>query len=112
MECLEEMLRANMRQIARPRYMVQDGDKITIDAESRELKLGISKAELKRRTASWKKPKPNYTTGVLAKYAHLTTGLASSTHNGIITVNSDECNTVSTYLSDCPRDCSRYIEEL
>ena len=35
--------------------MVQDGDKITIDAESRELKLGISKAELKRRTASWKK---------------------------------------------------------
>jgi dihydroxy-acid dehydratase len=56
-----------------PLAMVQDGDKITIDAESRELKLGTSKAELKRRTASWKKPKPNYTTGVLAKYAHLTT---------------------------------------
>ncbi len=56
-----------------PLAMVEDGDKITIDAKSRELKLGISKAELKRRTASWKKPKPNYTTGVLAKYAHLTT---------------------------------------
>ncbi len=56
-----------------PLAMVRDGDSITIDAESRELKLGISKAELKQRTESWKKPKPNYTTGVLAKYAHLTT---------------------------------------
>ena len=41
-----------------PLAMVQDGDKITIDAESRELKLGISKAELKRRTASRKSPSP------------------------------------------------------
>ena len=56
-----------------PLAMVRGGDKITIDAKSRELKLGISKAELKRRTESWKNPKPNYTTGVLAKYAHLTT---------------------------------------
>ena len=56
-----------------PLAMVRDGDSITIDAESRKLKLGISKAELKRRTESWKKPEPNYTTGVLAKYAHLTT---------------------------------------
>ena len=53
--------------------MVRDGDKITIDAESRQLKLAITKAELKRRTQAWRKPKPRYTTGVLAKYAHLTT---------------------------------------
>ena len=39
-----------------PLAMVEDGDKITIDAESRELKLGISKAELKRRTALGKSP--------------------------------------------------------
>ena len=56
-----------------PLAMVREGDEITIDAKSRELKLGISKAELKRRTEAWKKPKPNYTAGVLAKYAHLTT---------------------------------------
>ena len=53
--------------------MVKDGDQITIDAESRQLKLGISKAELKRRTEAWVKPKPRYTKGVLAKYAHLVT---------------------------------------
>ena len=53
--------------------MVQDGDQITIDAKSRELNLGISKAEIKRRTEAWRKPKPRYTKGVLAKYTHLVT---------------------------------------
>ena len=52
---------------------MQNGDKITIDAKSRELKLGISKAKLKRRREVWRKPKPRYTKGVLAKYAHLVT---------------------------------------
>jgi dihydroxy-acid dehydratase len=56
-----------------PLAMINDGDKITIDAETRELKLGISKAELKRRTGAWCQPKPRYTAGVLAKYAHLVT---------------------------------------
>ena len=56
-----------------PLAMVKDGDQITIDAESRQLKLGISKAELKRRTEAWIKPKARYTKGVLAKYAHLVT---------------------------------------
>ena len=56
-----------------PLAMVENGDKITIDAKKHELKIGISKAELKRRTEAWRKPKPRYTTGVLAKYAHLTT---------------------------------------
>ena len=56
-----------------PLAMVKDGDQITIDAESRQLKLGISKAELKRRTEAWVKPKARYTKGVLAKYAHLVT---------------------------------------
>jgi dihydroxy-acid dehydratase len=56
-----------------PLAIVNDGDKITIDAEQRQLKLAISKAELKRRTAAWRQPTPNYTAGVLAKFAHLTT---------------------------------------
>jgi len=63
-----------------PLAMINNGDKITIDAQTRELKLGISKAELKRRTEAWRQPKPNYTKGVLAKYAHLTT---SATHGAV-----------------------------
>ena len=40
-----------------PLAMVQDGDKITIDAESRELKLGISRPNSSA-AASWKSPNP------------------------------------------------------
>jgi dihydroxy-acid dehydratase len=49
--------------------VVEDGDPIRIDAESRTLTLDVPEAELARRLASWKKPAPNYTRGVLAKYA-------------------------------------------
>jgi len=56
-----------------PLAIVRNGDKITIDAERCQLKLAITKTELKRRNDAWKQPKSNYTTGVLAKYAHLTT---------------------------------------
>jgi len=69
-----------------PLAMVRDDDKITIDAERRQLKLAISKAELKRRTAAWHQPKPNYTTGVLAKYAHLVT---DATHGAVTDANLD-----------------------
>jgi len=71
-----------------PLAMVQNGDKITIDAKSRQLKLGISKAELKRRTQVWRKPKPRYTAGVLAKYAHLTT---SASQGAVTDANLDLC---------------------
>jgi len=64
-----------------PLALVQNGDKITIDAKSRELKLAISKAELKRRREAWRKPRPRYTKGVLAKYAHLVTDAS----NGAVT---------------------------
>jgi dihydroxy-acid dehydratase len=56
-----------------PIAVVKNGDLITIDAERRELSLGISAAELKKRKRAWKKPAPRYTRGVLAKYAaHVT----------------------------------------
>ena len=69
-----------------PLAMIKDGDKITIDAQTRKLKLAITKAELNRRTAAWRQPKPNYTTGVLAKYAHLTT---SATFGAVTDANLD-----------------------
>lgn len=54
-----------------PIAIVQDGDTITIDAKKRELNLHVSDAEIKDRLTKWKKPKPNKTFGVLAKYAAL-----------------------------------------
>ncbi len=52
-----------------PIAVIKNNDTITIDAEKRTLTLDVSDAELKRRLSKWKKPKPRYTRGVLAKYA-------------------------------------------
>jgi len=51
--------------------LVEEGDSITIDADSGLLQLNVSDAELARRAESWKPPAPRYKTGVLAKYARL-----------------------------------------
>jgi len=56
-----------------PIALVKNGDPITIDAEKRQINLGISAAELKKRRKAWKAPKPRYTRGVLAKYASAVT---------------------------------------
>ena len=49
--------------------LVEEGDSITIDSESRLLQLNVPEAELDRRRASWRPPVARYQTGVLAKYA-------------------------------------------
>ncbi len=49
--------------------LVKTGDEITIDAVRREITLHVSGAELKRRRASWKAPKPYARRGALAKYS-------------------------------------------
>jgi len=57
-----------------PIALVKNGDPITIDASKREVTLGITAAEMKKRQKAWKKPAPRYTRGVLAKFAaHVTT---------------------------------------
>jgi len=56
-----------------PLALVKNGDSITIDAEKRQLNLDVPAAELKKRKAAWKAPKPRYTRGVLAKYASAVT---------------------------------------
>ena len=56
-----------------PIALVKNGDAIIIDAEKREMTLGISAGEMKKRKQAWKKPAPRYPRGVLAKYAaHVT----------------------------------------
>ena len=64
-----------------PIALVQEGDRITIDAERRRLDLDVPEAELARRRASWKARAPAYTSGVLAKYAKL----VSSSSLGAVT---------------------------
>ena len=54
-----------------PLAIVENGDKITIDAESHELSLHVEPEEISRRLAAWQQPKRRYTHGVLAKYAKL-----------------------------------------
>ena len=56
-----------------PLALVKNGDSITIDAENNQLVLHVSKTELTKRNKAWRKPKPNYTKGVLAKYASAVT---------------------------------------
>lgn len=65
--------------------LVEEGDSITIDVENRLLQLNISDAELVRRRASWTKPQPRHSSGVLAKYAKL----VSSSSMGAVTDLSD-----------------------
>jgi dihydroxy-acid dehydratase len=56
-----------------PIAIVQDGDKISIDAEANTVNLELSEAEIEKRLAQWQKPAPRYKRGVLAKYAaHVT----------------------------------------
>jgi dihydroxy-acid dehydratase len=68
-------------QVGGPLAIVKDGDSITIDADKRQINLGIPAAEIKARLAKWKAPKPRYTKGVLAKYAML----VNSASDGAVT---------------------------
>ncbi len=61
--------------------IVENGDQITINAETRELTLHISELEQARRLAHWQAPSPRYTRGVLAKYAQS----VSSASKGAVT---------------------------
>ncbi|MFA6052085.1 MAG: dihydroxy-acid dehydratase [Methylobacter sp.] len=65
--------------------IVENGDTITIDAETNELKLHVNEHEIARRFDKWKQPAPRYTRGVLAKYAKL----VSSASLGAVTDNLD-----------------------
>jgi dihydroxy-acid dehydratase len=49
--------------------LVQNGDSVTIDSTQLLLQVNVSDEELARRRATWVKPKPRYTRGVLAKFA-------------------------------------------
>jgi dihydroxy-acid dehydratase len=64
-----------------PIALIQDGDIIKIDIDTRTLDLDVTEAEIAKRRESWRPPAPKYTTGVFAKYA----ALVGSAKDGAIT---------------------------
>jgi len=54
-----------------PIALLRDGDRITIDATSCELRVDLSDQELATRRAAWRAPAPKATSGVLGKYVKL-----------------------------------------
>ena len=63
-----------------PIAIVQNGDKISIDAESNTVSIDLTVSQIADRLAGWKKPSPRYTRGVLAKYA---TNVASASEGAV-----------------------------
>jgi dihydroxy-acid dehydratase len=57
-----------------PIALVEEGDRIVIDAAAHTIELMVDAAELERRRANWKPIEPRYTSGFLAKYARLAQG--------------------------------------
>ncbi|PRY63526.1 dihydroxy-acid dehydratase [Vreelandella songnenensis] len=68
-----------------PLALVENGDRITIDAEADTIEMHVADDELMRRQAAWQRPQPRYTRGVLAKYARL----VSSASTGAVTDQSE-----------------------
>jgi dihydroxy-acid dehydratase len=54
-----------------PIGLINQGDVISMDVESRQLNVKITDAELEERKKAWQPRKTNYERGVLAKYAKL-----------------------------------------
>ncbi len=64
-----------------PIAALKTGDTILIDIKKRRLDVELSAAEIKKRLRAVKRPKPRYTSGVMAKYARL----VSSASEGAVT---------------------------
>ena len=61
--------------------LVQDGDMITIDAETNTISMDVSEEELQKRKQNWTQPKLKFDRGVLYKYART----VSSASKGCVT---------------------------
>lgn len=52
-----------------PIAIIEDGDRVVIDAEASAINVELSDEEIQDRLARWQAPPPRYTRGLLAKYA-------------------------------------------
>ena len=64
-----------------PIAALRNGDIITFDVAKRRLDVELKATEIKQRLKKWRKPKPHYASGVMAKYAEL----VSSASRGAVT---------------------------
>jgi dihydroxy-acid dehydratase len=64
-----------------PIAIIENGDRITINAETSELTVDLSATEIENRLRNWRAPEPRYTRGLLAKYAKT----VSSASEGAVT---------------------------
>ncbi|VVO19665.1 dihydroxy-acid dehydratase [Pseudomonas fluorescens] len=64
-----------------PIALIENGDTITIDAETRQITVDVCDAELAERKTRWVRPESKYKRGVLAKYAKT----VSSASEGAVT---------------------------
>jgi dihydroxy-acid dehydratase len=64
-----------------PIALIEDGDRITIDAQTRQITVDVSDADLAERKTRWVRPESKYKRGVLAKYAKT----VSSASEGAVT---------------------------
>jgi dihydroxy-acid dehydratase len=74
-----------------PIAALRDGDTIVFDIPKRTLSVELTDAEIQKRLATWKAPKPRFTSGVMAKYAYL----VSSASLGAVTALPDACSSGS-----------------
>ena len=63
-----------------PLAIVKNGDGVTIDGVNHKITLDVSAKEIAARLTKWKKPKPRYNRGVLAKYAKL---VSTASHGAV-----------------------------
>ncbi|MGE1115576.1 dihydroxy-acid dehydratase [Priestia megaterium] len=68
-------------QVGGPIALLEEGDIITINSETQEIKFDISSQDLEVRRHNWIKPPLQFSSGVLAKYARL----VSSASKGAVT---------------------------
>ena len=65
-----------------PIGLLKEGDIISLDVNARTLTVEITDAEMEARRKAWQAPKPNYTKGVMAKYARV----VADASNGAVTI--------------------------
>ncbi len=65
-----------------PIALIEDGDKISIDAQTRLISVDVSEVDMKNRRKKWRRPPSSVRTGALAKYR----AEVSSASDGAVTI--------------------------
>ncbi len=65
-----------------PIALIEDGDRVVIDADRKEINVRISDADFERRRSAWQRPPSSVTGGALAKYR----ASVSSASHGAVTI--------------------------